>query len=294
MNYMPGQNYQFRYMLALALVLHGLLIFGITVGGATRASAPYDNTMEVVISVQPNSHAPEESDFRAAHNQLASGSSESQEELTTTQQAMLSAEQVNQTDPLVLASARSRAVDENLYRIITTSSNTQWQIAYQKNKTQENADTDNSFEHQSLADLSLAIASLEARLAESLQPESRKPRTLRVTSTSALASDNADYVRRWRDRVEDIGNLYYPQSARDMKLYGDVRLLVTILGSGIVEKISILSSSGEIILDKAAIESIQLASPFEPFPPSLAAQYERIEVIRTWQFRKDRLTARAY
>lgn len=294
MSYMPGQNYQFRYMLALALVLHGLVIFGITVGEVTRKSAPYDNTMEVVISVQPSSDAPEESDFRAAHNQIASGSSENQEELTTDQQAMVPADEVNQTNPLLLASARSRIHDDNPYRIITTSSNTQWQIALQQNRTQEYIESENRFETQSLADLSLAIASLEARLAESLQPESKKPRTLRVTSTSALASDNADYVRRWRDRVEDIGNLYYPQSARDMKLYGDVRLLVTILGSGIVEKISILSTSGEKILDKAAIESIQLASPFEPFPPSLAAQYDRIEVIRTWQFRKDRLTARAH
>ena len=74
---------------------------------------------------------------------------------------------------------------------------------------------------------------------------------------------------------------------------GDVRMLVGIQASGVVDQITLLSSSGEEVLDRAAMESIQLASPFEPFPPSLAAQYERIEVIRTWQFRSDRLSGRS-
>lgn len=295
MSYHPGQNYQFRYTLAVALLIHGLIIFGITVGGVVaQQTLTQNNALEVVVSILPSETTPEESDFQASQNQLASGSGEQEQELTTTQQALLPDDTVNRSNPLVLLSSQPPLVEESPYRIITTSSNTSWHIQSTDKDAEKSPDNaENPFEQQTLSELSLSIASLEARLAESLQPESKKPRTLRITSTSALASDNADYVRRWRDRVEEVGNLYYPQVARDKQLYGDVRLLVAILSSGIVEQISIRSSSGQDILDKAAIESIQLASPFEPFPPSLAAQYERIEVIRTWQFRKDRVTAKA-
>jgi len=244
--------------------------------------------------VQPADTSPEESDFRASQNQLASGTGDIDQELTTSQEALIPADQVNDTNPLFALNTQAASMDESPLRIITTSSKTLWKIASQHDDPQDRENAENIYEDQSLSELSLAIASLEARLAESLQPESKKPRTLRVTSSSALASNNADYVRRWRDRVEDIGNLYYPQTARDRQLYGDVRLLVTILSSGIVEQINIRSSSGHEVLDKAAIESIQLASPFEPFPPSLAAEYDRIEVIRTWQFRKNRVTAKAF
>ncbi len=72
-----------------------------------------------------------------------------------------------------------------------------------------------------------------------------------------------------------------------------MRLLVKLLANGVVEEISILASSGSEVLDRAAIESIRLASPFEPFPASLAQKYDRIDVIRTWQFRKNKLTAKA-
>ncbi len=288
MSYAPGQNYQLRYTLAVAMVLHGLLIFGITVGGIVTAKAPSAD-MEVTLSLQSSEEAPESAEFLASQNQLASGDGEQNDELTTTQQPLIADTRINAVDPYALPESTMAAQQDRPYRIITTIARTAWQIATRHSETAIEEAPEIDYSEKSLAELSLAIASLEARLAEKQQPESRKPRTLRLTSTSALASENADYVRQWRNRVENIGNLNYPQLARERQMRGDVRMLVGIQASGVVDEITLLSSSGEDVLDRAAMASIELASPFEPFPSSLASRYDRIEVIRTWQFRHDRL-----
>ena len=89
MSYSPGQNYQFRYTLAAALLVHGLLIFGITAGGIASQTQPQNQSLEVIVSVLPSDVAPEQSEFRAAQNQQASGSGDTKEELTTLLQAIM-------------------------------------------------------------------------------------------------------------------------------------------------------------------------------------------------------------
>ena len=152
--------------------------------------------------------------------------------------------------------------------------------------------TDANSDKKTLTELSQAIASLEARLADKQQLLTKGPRVLTLSSASTIEAEDANYIHQWRDRVERIGNRHYPQTAREKGLYGDMRLLVRLKASGVVEEISILSSSGSKVLDRAAIESIRLASPFEPFTQSLAKKYDRIDVIRTWQFRKNKLSAK--
>lgn len=291
MSYAPGQDYQFRYTLAIAMLLHGLIIFGITIGTISVRSS--QDQMEVTLSLLNSEIKPEEADFLAQTNQQGSGSAEQAEVITVTRQPLFATDFVQDVQHTVLPASDGSNSDATNYRIVTTSySDSQFAVPVYDASIQDNHSNDKQHnKRKTLAQLSLEIASLEARLADRTQSLNRKTRVLRLTSASTLAADNAEYVHRWRDRIETIGNMHYPQEARNRQLYGDVRLLVRLQKSGVVEEITIMSSSGSDILDRAAIESIRLASPFEPFPQTLAEKYDRIEVIRTWQFRRDRVTS---
>jgi protein TonB len=291
MNYMPGQNYQIRYTLAIALVLHGLVMLATTL--AIISGAVQLNQSEVTLAVSSSEEIPLDAELLAQNNQLGSGQGDKHQELTVTQEALFADTKINQIDPIFLPKEDRGANEPIELRIITTTSESAL-FAPSRDISIEESESNGAInnERKTLADLSLEIASLEARLAKKQQPDSKKSRVLILTSASTLAADNAEYVHQWRNRVETVGNIHYPREARANQLYGDVRLLVKLQASGIVEEITIMSSSGSTVLDSAAIESIRLASPFEPFPKSLANKYDRIDVIRTWQFRENRRSAK--
>ena len=107
----------------------------------------------------------------------------------------------------------------------------------------------------------------------------------RVDSQHGVAARralDADYLRKWVKRVQAMGNaaLNSIGSAR-----GDVRLLVVVDQIGILLDVTVLESSGFPHLDRAAIKTVQDAAPYPPFPPTLSAQVDKLEIVRTWQFR---------
>src|SRR5699024_4491626 len=140
--------------------------------------------------------------------------------------------------------------------------------------------------------LSAEIASLEAELAFERQQYAKRPRVSRQNTMATKRDISAWYRDAWRKKVERIGNLNYPEEARRQGLYGSLRVLVIIRSNGSIERMNILESSGQPILDKAALNIVRLAAPFAPFTGELAANYDQVEIIRTWRFeRGDRLSS---
>ena len=84
-----------------------------------------------------------------------------------------------------------------------------------------------------------------------------------------------------------MGNLNYPQQARQNKLYGSLRLMVAVTPDGSLKEVVLLETSGHKVLDDAAINIVRLAAPFAPFPDELRQTTDVLEIIRTWQFRKN-------
>ena len=68
----------------------------------------------------------------------------------------------------------------------------------------------------------------------------------------------------------------YPITAQKAEIEGRVGVKMTILKDGRLEKCKIVESSGYEILDRAALRSVQDASPFPPIPD--AAKRDRIEI----------------
>jgi len=88
----------------------------------------------------------------------------------------------------------------------------------------------------------------------------------------------------WRSKVERIGNLNYPDEARKRKLSGSLILDVALNPDGSVNDVVVRRSSGQKILDDAAIRIVHLAAPFAPFPADIRKDTDILHITRTWQF----------
>ncbi|MFB1009925.1 MAG: energy transducer TonB, partial [Thiopseudomonas sp.] len=140
--------------------------------------------------------------------------------------------------------------------------------------------------------LSADIASLEAEFARERQQYAKRPRISHQHTASTKRDVSAWYRDDWRKKVERIGNLNYPDEARRNGMYGSLRLLVVIRSDGSIDKMAVLESSGQPVLDQAALNIVRLSAPFAPFSGELAARFDQVEIIRTWRFeRGDRLSS---
>ena len=67
--------------------------------------------------------------------------------------------------------------------------------------------------------------------------------------------------------------------------------MVSITPDGALKEVRILDSSGHKVLDDAAIRIVRLAAPFAPFPEEMRQSTDILEIIRTWQFRRNHYTS---
>ena len=108
-----------------------------------------------------------------------------------------------------------------------------------------------------------------------------------VISANTRDAVFASYAEDWRRKMERVGNLNYPQDARDKGVYGRLKLRVDIRADGSLIDVRIQRGSGHPELDEAAIRIVRLAAPFAPFPPALARDYDQLAIIRSWNFTRD-------
>jgi protein TonB len=101
-----------------------------------------------------------------------------------------------------------------------------------------------------LADLELAAMRLQAQIAKQIEQYQQRPRK-KFIGANAAEYRFAQYEEDWRAKVERIGTTNYPAEARG-KIYGNLRLTVTIRPDGSVESIELDRSSGLKVLDAAA------------------------------------------
>ena len=133
-----------------------------------------------------------------------------------------------------------------------------------------------------MADRSLAMLQLQAQIARQTQAYQERPRK-RFIGANAREYRFAQYEEDWRAKIEKVGTLNYPAEARG-KLYGVLRLTVTIRPDGTVESIDLDRSSGLKVLDQAAFRIVQLAAPFAVFPADIRKDTDLLVITRTWFF----------
>jgi protein TonB len=278
----PGDRLSFTIFLAVAL--HAALILGVTFTYVT--SKPSTHTMEVTLAQQRAKNRPEKADFLAQFNQVGSGTLEEKALMTAPTEAQFQDTEIRETSQDLPQNASHKAVEQK-QTAITTTAKSDHKVTVDS-ETTETAPQKTEFENEkSLRTRALEIASLEARLDRQRQIYAKRPRIKRLTSLSTASSADAYYLNSWRRKIESIGNLNYPQEARKNKLYGSLRLMVAILPDGSLKEVALLESSGHKVLDDAAVRIVRLSAPYAPFPDELRQSTDVLEIIRTWQFRKN-------
>jgi protein TonB len=94
----------------------------------------------------------------------------------------------------------------------------------------------------------------------------------------------AAYLDNWKRRVEAVGASYLPQLGGIGEISGSPILTVSIEASGDLGDAVIRKSSGSTVLDLAALDILQRASPFNPFPPEIASEYDTLRFEYKWLF----------
>jgi len=280
----PGHE-RLEFAIFLAIALHLILILGLTFESGQKSSR--SPQIEVTLTNYPSEKTPDTAELLAAHNQLGSGERSDHNEITSNEATPeVQAEIVKESAPAIPEQVPQRSVTP-----ATATAAAAQTLVTKLPEAEEQLREPTEGINPEVKRLARELASLEARLDEQSRAYSTMPRVRRLTSASAKRAVDAAYLLQWRQRVEAVGNKYYPEASERYSIYGSLRLLVIIRRDGSLESIKVLSSSGHAVLDEAAIKFVRMAAPFAPFSEELRATTDKLEIIRTWQFRENRLSS---
>jgi protein TonB len=122
-------------------------------------------------------------------------------------------------------------------------------------------------------------------------PDAR-PRELLI-SANTRESRIATYLSTWKTKVEQVGTLNFPDAASQAAGARYPVLEVAIRADGRLKEVVVKSSSGQRDLDRAAVEILRLAAPFEPFPENLRTEYDVLRFAYEWRFSEGAGSVRA-
>jgi len=131
-------------------------------------------------------------------------------------------------------------------------------------------------------------ARLNAEISRTWQEYQKRPRH-KYLNARTQEYKYAAYMDAWRAKIERVGNLNYPEEARRRHLTGNLLLDVALNADGSIHQISVRRSSGQKILDEAAIHIVELSAPFAPLPPEIRQDLDVMHITRTWKFNESGL-----
>lgn len=279
------------FTLFMALIVHAALILGISFSANDRSHT--SKTLEVTLASYKSDNTPDEADFIAQENQQGSGTEDEARMLTTNMEASFHTNQINQVSPQEQQASAPEKQQGKPHQI-TTTGDSPHKIRVEKTPSLS-AHTDlPEGPQKTLLQRSLEIASLEAKLDSQRQLYARQPRVQRLTAASTMKANDAYYVNSWRRRIEDNGARNYPKEAEQCFNDCRLRLLVAINPDGTIYNLQVLESSGRKVLDDAAIRIVRQSSPFAPFSAEMRKNTDRLEIIRTWQFKGNRYLSEGF
>ena len=130
---------------------------------------------------------------------------------------------------------------------------------------------------------SFEIATSNNEVRREMIERTERPKRKFISATTK-EYEYAAYMDAWRRKVERVGNLNYPEEAKKLNLSGSLQLDVALNKDGTINQINIRRSSGKKVLDDAAIRIVELAAPYAKFPKNIENQVDILHILRTWQF----------
>lgn len=270
---------------AASLTLHALLFFvrfGFPDALRWQASS---SPLEVVLVNSKTKERPDKARALAQSNLAGGGNTDEARRATSALPV------TNPKDPgrdLADAQRRVQELEAQQQRLLAQAKESSAQVAAESQRRTPSDEATPKVSGRDLADLSLAAMRLQAQIDKQTRDYNERPKK-RFIGANTTEYRFAQYEEDWRTKIERVGTLHYPPEAKG-KLYGVLRLTVTIRPDGSVDKIDLDKSSGLKILDEAAFRIVQMASPFAAFPADIRKDTDLIVITRSWIFdRGDRI-----
>lgn len=280
-----------RWMLLIASALHAFLILGVGFVYSQKTSSPMPTAMEITLVHSHSEQAPEDADYLAQSNQRGGGNVREKMRSSSPLPNPRPVDDVSGKAAQTTPTAAPRQQQKEL-KILSA----QQSSADQMDMPEKAVDTPTPPVEKPNADYlsirSREIARLSAEIREHQQSFSQMPRQKYITANTREYI-YASYEDSWRLKVERVGNLNYPAEVREQNLKGSLLLDVAINTDGSLQSVDVIRTSGNRILDEAAIRIVKRSAPFAPFTPEMKQNIDQLHIIRTWQFLNEhRLTSR--
>jgi protein TonB len=274
---------RFGFTLFLSALINVIVILGVTFN-------PLDNdnndsmapTLEVILVPNRSERAPENADFLAQSNQEGGGDAPDKRRPSTPNPSMFTTADDN-TSPEFMPQIRQNPTPEDMQREVLTALRSDYVAPNKKPKSPEVPEM-KAPSAEDLVRRGQEIARMNQSLGEQLEINAKKPRPKFLTGASAKEYKYASYMADWEHKIEKVGSVNFPDEARRRNLHGDLLLDVAINPDGTIVDVTIRRSSGQKILDDAALRIVHLAAPFQAFPPGFLKDFTVLHITRTWQF----------
>lgn len=258
---------RFALTLFFAVVLHAMIILGITFGTPDEKIPENDlPTLEITVTTR-TTPKPEEAEYLAQTSQDGGGNVT---EKVRPQQAV----------PAQAPAMATQKPEPAPTQVVTTTESTT-KIRQEETVQPETEDKDPTASE--LIEQSLEMVNLSEEITQSMQAYAKRPRQVYV-SARTQEFKYANYMLEWVKKVERVGNLNYPDAARRAGISGKLLLDVALNPDGSIRNITVLKSSGHAVIDEAAIRIVKLAGPYPPFPPEISKEADVLHITRTWEF----------
>ena len=278
----PLKNRTLAIAFGVSLAVHALLLC-LRFAFPEKFSVRDDAQLEVVLVNSKTTSRPDKPRYLAQANLDGGGNTDADRHASTPLPAMPDSQ--SQVEVRAQA-ARMKALEEEQRMLITQLKHGP-KIAVSDTAakdTQPSAEPTQEINGQELAMRALALAQLEAKIARQQEDYEKRPKR-KFVGSRAVEARFAQYVDEFREKVERFGSSNYPNDARG-RVYGSLRLTVSIKADGSLEGVELDRSSGHKVLDDAAQRIVYMASPFGRFPPEMKKDTDIIVITRTWYFER--------
>ena len=267
-------------MLFLAALAHGLIILGVTFNSALgdKGGAPGLEVLLVSDEV-PEADRNDSATYLAQRTQLGSGNTREAVAPRNRASSIPIPRQEGTAEGNSLAPKGGDIAGAQEDRVLTT---TAWRA-----RVQYLADEGSSGDSKNRPLLLDQQASDQPGPEDDQGPaELRGPKRDELwTTPDTKAATLAPYLDAWRHKVERIGTINFPSAARMLaQRKANPVIEVGIASNGSLVTNIIRRTSGSTELDNAALQTLKLAAPFDPFPPELAREHHVLRFVYEWQW----------
>jgi protein TonB len=280
------QNRALSYAVLVSILIHGTLMFVRFAPPRAFHMASPDPALEVILVNAKSKSMPFKPEAVAQASLNGGGANEN----VTPQSPLPDARRISDGD--ILASAERKVEElqkEQKQLAAKLKEKVKVNVASVKEKPSVQDRADAGIKKQT--DSQQALASQAASIERNIEEQGNRPKKVFVTPQTREVI-YAMYYKSMQRKIEDIGTLNFPQR-NGKKIYGELTVLIPVSPDGtLYEKEGgprVEKSSGNPVLDNAALRIVRRAAPFGAFPPKMQEAFSgRIWVmVARFHFTRD-------